>query len=114
MYKIRAPSVKLPLTSWLFIITFNLFCSHHQQWFKHIYIYIINSSDNLTNTFMNHEMYGCQCMILKEIHIFKSTIIFFNCVQSHKHIHLKEKKQALQCTNSKMLFVKRNFHLLKI
>ena len=27
---------------------------------------------------------------------------------------LTEKKQVFQCTNSKMLFVKRNVHLLKI
>ena len=37
-----------------------------------------------------------------------------NCWQPHQLIHLKEKKQVLQCTNSKMLFVKRNFYLLKI
>ena len=34
--------------------------------------------------------------------------------QPHQHIHLKRKKQVLQCTDSKMLFVKRNFRLLKI
>ena len=39
---------------------------------------------------------------------------FFNCCQPHQHTHLKGKKQVLQCTNSKMLFVRRNFHLLKI
>ena len=27
------------------------------------------------------------------------------------NIHLEEKKQVLQCTNSIMLFVKRNFHI---
>ena len=34
--------------------------------------------------------------------------------QPHQHIHLKRKKQILQFTNSKMLFVKRNFRSLKI
>ena len=38
----------------------------------------------------------------------------FNFQPPHQHIHLKEKKQVLQCTNSKILFVRRNFHLLKI
>ena len=28
-----------------------------------------------------------------------------NCSQPHQHIHLKGKKQVLQCTNSKMVFV---------
>ena len=37
-----------------------------------------------------------------------------NCRQPRPHIHLKGKKQVLQCTNLKMLFIKRNFHLLKI
>ena len=36
--KMGAPSVKLPLESWLFIIPFN-FGSHYQQWFKQICIY---------------------------------------------------------------------------
>ena len=38
----------------------------------------------------------------------------FNCRPPHEHIHLMEKKQVFQCTNSKMLFVKRNLHCLKI
>ena len=38
----------------------------------------------------------------------------FNCRQPHYHIRLKEKKQALLCTNSKTIFVKTNFYLLKI
>ena len=38
----------------------------------------------------------------------------FSCQQPQRHIHLKEKKQVLQGTNSKMFFVKRNFPLLKI
>ena len=33
-----------------------------------------------------------------------------NLQQPYQHIHLKDNKQVLQCTNSKMLFVKRNFH----
>ena len=37
----------------------------------------------------------------------------FNWRRPHQPIHLKEKKQVLQCTNLKMIFVKRNFHLLK-
>ena len=37
----------------------------------YIYIYIKNTSDNLTKSFMIHEMCGCQRMILKEIHIIK-------------------------------------------
>ena len=32
---------------------------------------------------------------------------FFNCQQSYHHIHFKVKKHVLQCTNSKMLFVKK-------
>ena len=37
----------------------------------------------------------------------------FSCQQPHQHIHLKENK-LLQCTNSKMLLVKKVFHLLRI
>ena len=37
-----------------------------------------------------------------------------NCRQPHQNIHLKENKQVLQCTNLKMLLVKRDFYLLKI
>ena len=37
-----------------------------------------------------------------------------NCRQPHQHIHLKGKKQVLQCTNLMMLFLKRKFHLEKI
>ena len=32
---------------------------------------------------------------------------FFNYRQPHQHIHLKGKKQVLQCTNSKILLVKK-------
>ena len=65
IYKLGAPSVNLPLISWLFIIPFNF-------GYVHITIsglnkYIKNSSDN--KSFMVHEMYGCQCIMLKEIHI---------------------------------------------
>ena len=61
-----APSVKLPLKTWLVIIPFN-FGSHYQQWFKHMYILKI---------VLIHEMYGSQYMILKEIRIiFVSMII---------------------------------------
>ena len=28
-----------------------------------------SSSDNLTNSFTIHEMYGCECMTLKEMNI---------------------------------------------
>ena len=39
-------------------------------------MYIKSSSANLTKSFMIREMYACQCMILKEIHIiFVSMII---------------------------------------
>ena len=37
IYKMGAPSAKLPLKSSLFIIPFN-FGSHYQQWFKEMYI----------------------------------------------------------------------------
>ena len=107
-YKIGRTSVKLILISWLFTIPFNL-----------DYIHIINSgltdvciknsSDNLTKPFMIPEMYGCQCMILykgnKHHLCIRDNLL--NCGQPHNHIHLKEKKQVLQSTNSKMLFVKR-------
>ena len=32
---------------------------------------------------------------------------FLNCWQPHQQIHLKWKKQVLECTNSKMLLVKK-------
>ena len=32
---------------------------------------------------------------------------FFNYRQPHQHIHIKGKKQVLQCTNSKILLVKK-------
>ena len=35
---------------------------------------------------------------------------FFNWQQPHHLMHLKKKSQVLQCTNSKMLFAKRNFY----
>ena len=38
----------------------------------------------------------------------------FHCQQPHEHIHLKEKKKVLQYTNSKILFLKGDFHILKI
>ena len=56
-------SAKLTLISWLFTIPFNL-------GYVHIIssgltnVYIKNSSDNLTKSFMTHEIYGCQFMIL--------------------------------------------------
>ena len=39
---------------------------------------------------------------------------FFDHRPRPQHIHIKEKKQVLQCTSSKMLFVKRNLDLFKI
>ena len=35
----------------------------------------------------------------------------FNFERPHQRIHLKGKETSIQCTNSKMVFVKRNFHL---
>ena len=64
-YKMGGTSVKLILISWPFTIPFNL-------GYVHIIniglkdVYIKNSSDNLTKSFMIHEMCGCQCMILHE------------------------------------------------
>ena len=106
-------SVKLTLTSELFTIPFNLGL---------VYIissgltnvYIKNSADNLTKSFMIREMYGYLCMILhkgnKHLCVRDNLL---SCPQPHHHIHLTEEKQVLQCTNSKMLFVKRNFYLLE-
>ena len=37
----------------------------------------------------------------------------FNCRPPHQHIHLKEKKQVLQCTNSKMLFCEKKLPLIE-
>ena len=36
-----------------------------------------------------------------------------DCQRHHQHIHLKEKKKVSLYTNSKIIFLKRNFHLLK-
>ena len=66
IYEMGAPSIKLPLKSWLAIIPFN-FGSYYQKCFKHMYILKI---------VLIHEMHGCQYMILKEIRtIFVSMII---------------------------------------
>ena len=51
-----------------------------------------NSSDNLTKSFMIHEINGCPCMIVKEIRIICIHDNLFNCRPHHQHIHLKEKK----------------------
>ena len=65
---------------------------------------------------MIHEIYDCQCMILhkgnKPHPCIRDNLL--NCRQPHHHIHLKEEKQVLQCTKSKMILAKRNFYLLKI
>ena len=63
-----APIVQLPLISLLCIIPFN---------FGYVHIidsdlnkfYIKNIADNLTKSFMIHEINGCLCMMLKEMHI---------------------------------------------
>ena len=64
------PSVSLPLISCLFTMPFKFgyvqSSSGLNKWFKKN-VYINTSSDNLTKSFMIHEMYGCQGMILKEI-----------------------------------------------
>ena len=39
---------------------------------------------------------------------------FFNCPQPHQLTQLKEKKQVLQCTNSKIFFGEKDFPLLKL
>ena len=43
-----------------------------------INVYIKNSSDNLTKSFMIHEMYDYQYMKLKEINIIFVIMIFFS------------------------------------
>ena len=58
IYKMGAPSVKLPLKSWFTLSTV-----------VYTNVYIKNSSDNLTKSFMIHKIYGFQYMILKEIQI---------------------------------------------
>ena len=80
---------------------------------KKIRLYTRDSSDDFRKSLI-HEMYRCQCMILMGINILASVVIC-SIVNSLFNIStLREKKQVLQCTNSKIHFVKRNFHLLKI
>ena len=54
---------------------------------------------------MIREMYDCQCMMLHKGNKPHLCICddLFSCRHPHHPIHLKEKKQVLQCTNSKML-----------
>ena len=56
---------------------------------------------------MIHEMYGSQCMIVHKENKHHLCIRndLFSCQKHHHNIHLKEKKQVLQFTNSKMLLV---------
>ena len=80
---------------------------------KKIRLYTRDSSDDFRKSLI-HEMYRCQCMILMGINVLASVVIC-SIVNSLFNIStLREKKQVLQCTNSKIHFVKRNFHLLKI
>ena len=108
IYKMGGPSVKLSLISWVFIIPFNF-------GYDHINVHIKNSSGNLTKSFMIHEMHGCQCMILKGINIALVSVIIWSIADNLINTStLREKKQVFQCTKSKMLFLKRIFHLMKI
>ena len=66
-------SVKLPLISWFFIIAFKLSYLHIIRSDTHAYTK--NGSDNLGKSYTIHEMYECQCMLLKEANIFVSMII---------------------------------------
>ena len=94
IYKMGGPSVDLCLWSFLlFIIPFNFG-----------YVHIINSnlkkceniSDNLTKTFRIHEMYGCQCMILKGINIVLVSVIICSIVDSLINTStLRERRQVL-------------------
>ena len=52
IYKISGPSIKLTLIFRLFIILFNFVYVHMTNSGLNKYIYIKNSSDNLTNPFM--------------------------------------------------------------
>ena len=105
-------SVKLILTSQLFTIPFNLGLLYIIS-SGLTNVYIKNSADNLTKSFMITEMYGYLYMILHKGNKHLCPQPHLSCPQPHHHIHLTEEKQVLQCTNSKILFVKRNFYLLK-
>ena len=64
---------------------------------------------------MIHEMYGFQCMILKGRNIILVSVIIYSIADNLLDTStLREKKQVLQYTNSKMIFVKIKFHVLKI
>ena len=77
-------------------------------------VYIKNSSSyNLTKFFTIHELKNCQCGIPKEINIF---LFLINCLIVYNHISIfswRIMKQILQDTNSIILFLKINFHILR-
>ena len=67
-------SVNLSLVSCLVIMPFDFgYFENIKSGLKNAYIK--NSSDNLTKSYMIYEMYGCQCMILKEINIIFVSVI---------------------------------------
>ena len=91
LYLISCLSVNSSLISCLFITPFN---------FGYAYIisnglnnvYIKNSSENLTESSMIHEMYGCQCMTLKEIKIIFVSVKFCSATSS---THPPEGKETI-------------------
>ena len=67
-------------------------------------------SNNLTNSFTIHETDDCQCVIPKEINIFVTLII---CSIVNSLIITSYKFTVYKYTISKIIFLKRNFQLLK-
>ena len=106
-------SVKLSLIFWLSPHLFTLVMLTPSKWLKQMYISkIVPIIDKFLHDSWNAWLSMYDTKGNKQHLCVRDNL--FNCRQPHHHIHLKEKEQVLQCTNSKILFVKRNFYFWKL
>ena len=105
-------SVKLSLIVWLSPHLFTLVMLTPSKWLKQMYISkIVPIIDKFLHDSWNAwlSMYDTK----GNKHHLCIRDILFNYRQVHHHIHLKEKKQVLQCTHSKNAFCEKKLLLIE-
>ena len=115
--KNNAPHIKVPVTFWFLIMTFN-FCFHHQLWVKW-YVYVLAIVLVKFDELIHDSPNVCGCLTLNEMHIKSASLIIpstnSNLTNSSSTPLLEVKKNStVYSTYNNCVYLNRNFYLLEI